>query len=152
MSVRIFRACFRDISSVLDISEECALSPWTEQSYFDELEREDSVFLVAKEASSGKPVGFLTGRLNLSGEAELYNIGVRNKHRKRGIGTGLLQAFLDACSENSVQGVFLDVRASNSEAIEFYLGKGFETTARRRHFYRNPPEDALIMKLTLHTS
>lgn len=149
--LKIVPARARDISSILDISEECELSPWSKQDYLDEVERESSVFLIAKEAS-GEQVGFLTGRLNLSSEAEIYNIGVRSEYRKRGIGTGLLQAFLSVCTENKVQSVFLDVRASNDGAVGFYLRNGFETIATRKHFYRDPPEDAFVMKLALRIS
>lgn len=156
-SANISAASITDISSILDISKECGLSPWTESNYIDELKRSDSVILIAWGKAS-EPVGFVVGRLILSdeiddsSEAEVYNIGVRNAHRKRGIGASLLRRFLGVCSKNRVENVFLDVRASNATAISFYGNCRFEKIAVRKHFYRDPVEDAIIMRLKLPLS
>lgn len=156
-AANISAASITDISSILDISKECGLSQWTEVNYFDELKRSDSVILIAWVKAS-EPVGFVVGRLILSdkiedpSEAEIYNIGVRNVNRKLGTGTSLLGEFLNICSKNRVENVFLDVRASNVTAILFYGNCRFEKIAVRKHFYRDPIEDALIMRLKLPIS
>ncbi len=156
-AVNIIAASVIDVSAILEISKECDLSPWTEANYIEELKRSDSVILIAKENAS-KSIGFVVGRLIPSNkpenpsEAEIYNIGVRNAHRKRGIGASLLGRFLAICSKNLVENVFLDVRASNVTATSFYSENGFEKIAVRKHFYRDPVEDALVMRLKLPIS
>lgn len=150
-------AVIADIPAILEISEEGGLSPWTGSDYLNELNRTDSIILVAR-SDVREAIGFIAGRFILGngpgqrGEAEIYNISVRISYRKLGIGTSLLGRFLEVCIKNRVEHVFLDVRPSNDTALRFYREHDFEQIAVRKHFYRHPMEDAIILRLTLHIS
>ncbi len=96
----------------------------------------------------GGVTGFLVGRQG-AGEAEVLNLAVRLDQRRKGVATALLQAFLDAIASNRIRRVFLEVRASNAPAIALYERHRFSKTGRRRNYYRDPIEDAVIMERTL---
>lgn len=72
------------------------------------------------------------------GEAELLNLAVRPEARRRGVGRALLALL-------ARRKVWLEVRASNEAAIRFYETQGFRVCGRRKSYYRNPEEDAVLM-------
>lgn len=82
-------------------------------------------------------------------EAEIYNIGVRPEMRRRGVGGALLETLFEIFARNDVGEVFLEVRARNLAAVQFYGSKGFAEQGRRAGFYKNPADDALIMRAEL---
>jgi ribosomal-protein-alanine N-acetyltransferase len=96
-------------------------------------------------AESGvRGVGFLVGREG-GPEWELENIAVLQEFRHRGVGRELLSALLRHAHSRGAERILLEVRASNESAIRFYKLSGFEQFARRRDYYRDPEEDALIL-------
>ncbi|MEZ5425543.1 MAG: ribosomal protein S18-alanine N-acetyltransferase [Pyrinomonadaceae bacterium] len=138
------------IRDVKKLEKESRLAPWTLEDYRAEIDREDSLFIVALEKE--KTVGFIIARLIMpqqkeAFELEIYNLAVKEGHRKRGIGTSLLKNLLDSAPKSrSGLKVFLEVRRSNQKAINFYKKNGFSLLCKRKNFYRNPPEDALIFE------
>jgi ribosomal-protein-alanine N-acetyltransferase len=82
-------------------------------------------------------------------EAEIANIAVAPEARRRGVGTLLLDRILQSAAESGARTVFLEVRESNEEARRRYEARGFEIAGRRKKYYRQPDEDALIMRLHL---
>ena len=67
----------------------------------------------------------------------------------RGLGSALLQTTLDEGRKRNANAAQLEVRASNEAAQRLYLKCGFEVVGRRKNYYRNPTEDALLMSLSL---
>jgi ribosomal-protein-alanine N-acetyltransferase len=82
-------------------------------------------------------------------EAEIANIAVAPDARRQGVGTLLLDRILQSAAESGARTVFLEVRESNNEARKRYEARGFEIAGRRKKYYRQPDEDALIMRLQL---
>ena len=76
-------------------------------------------FLVAADAL-GRPVGFLLGVMQVDHEGRILMFAVDRAHRARGIGTQLMQAFLERCRTQGLRRVTLEVRVSNATAIRFY--------------------------------
>ena len=145
-----------DVSTIKSIEQETGLAPWAEQDYRAEIERKSSYFLAAESARSRSVIGFLVARLitiatsttnpDLAySEFELLNIGIRLRNQRVGIGKRLFDSFLHHVSPGWIK-VFLEVRESNTKAISFYEGLGFETTGERTGFYGDPVEDALLME------
>jgi [ribosomal protein S18]-alanine N-acetyltransferase len=92
--------------------------------------------------------GDLTGVVAMrvvAGEAEILNLAVGAGWRKRGIGRRLMAAALQEAMASGARRVFLEVRESNAGARAFYAGLGFSQDGRRRNYYRDPPEDALLL-------
>jgi [ribosomal protein S18]-alanine N-acetyltransferase len=82
-------------------------------------------------------------------EAELRNMAVDPAHRRMGIARSLLAEGFRILTGHDVARVFLEVRASNQPAIEFYRSAGFQPMSTRRDYYHDPREDALMMACTL---
>jgi ribosomal-protein-alanine N-acetyltransferase len=93
-------------------------------------------------------LGYLIARV-IADEAEILNLAVTPDARRRGIGSALLQAGLDHCTRHRVTAVFLEVRESNQQARALYGAHGFRAVGQRAGYYRNPPEDAMVLRLTL---
>jgi ribosomal-protein-alanine N-acetyltransferase len=85
-------------------------------------------------------------------DVEIYNIGVRPIHQHEGIGSELMRFFLKECQKRSVAEVWLEVRRGNSTALAFYSKHRFEVVAVRKAFYRDPIEDAIVMRSKLYKS
>ena len=108
-------------------------SPWT--------------FGLVAEAGAGV-AGYLIGR-EVAGTGEVLNLAVAPEFRRRGIGGALLEAGLAALRRRRVEEVFLEVRESNRSAQALYSRYGFRPVGQRAAYYRNPKEDALVLRLEL---
>ena len=86
--------------------------------------------------------GFLVSRQTGPGEREILNLAIEPSQRRRRIARGLIEQEL--AGHNGVW--FLEVRESNTAALNFYKRLGFEPAARRKDYYRDPPESALVMR------
>jgi ribosomal-protein-alanine N-acetyltransferase len=94
------------------------------------------------------PVGFLFGRI-AADEFEILNMAVSRTHRRKGIGSKLLQSALKSSRIAGCARAYLEVRASNGPAIALYALHGFTQCGRRTQYYRDPSEDAVLLSLSL---
>ena len=85
----------------------------------------------------------------MADEAEILNLAVGSTSRRRGIGSRLIENALAACKTAGVKRIFLEVRDSNDAARKFYLRMGFTEVGRRRKYYSEPMEDALVLARTV---
>jgi [ribosomal protein S18]-alanine N-acetyltransferase len=102
--------------------------------------------LVAEEASQVR--GFLIAR-EVQREWEIENIVVADSMRRRGLGTRLLDGFLNLARAQGAKAVSLEVRESNLAARRLYQKQGFFESGRRKSYYRQPEEDAIAHRLQL---
>ena len=93
-------------------------------------------------------LGFVAGRV-LDNEWEIENIVVAGPARRRGFGTRLLGEFLELARCRGAQAVFLEVRESNLAARRLYEKWAFVQSGRRKLYYREPEEDAIVFRLGL---
>lgn len=120
-------------------------SPWRLDQFADDLRGERSLYFVAELAETSRPVGFISCHQILD-EVEITNLAVHPSWSRQGIAKALLATlFATVASGEQLTKVFLEVRMSNEKAQQLYLGRGFEEISRRKHYYENPAEDALIM-------
>ena len=127
------------VSQVADLERVCFADPWNEDSVGSELENPLSLWLVA--VSDHRVVGYI-GSQSVLGEADIMNVAVSPEFRRRGIAEMLLITL----AEQSVYCMTLEVRQSNAPAITLYEKLGFGQVGCRRGYYRNPKEDALILR------
>ncbi len=152
--VRIRKVEASHIGSLIELADATNLSPWSAQSYLDELKDTRSIML-RLESDENSTVGFIVGRIVPAADdenavdADIYNIAVTESFQKKGNGQILLDEFLGKCRETLVRSVWLEVRESNLTAISFYTKNGFFAVTTRKHFYTDPPEHALLMRLNL---
>jgi ribosomal-protein-alanine N-acetyltransferase len=97
-------------------------------------------------------LGFIVVRLLHIGEtseAGIESLAVSPAARRRGIGSALCTAALEACRAANARAVELEVRAGNHAAIALYTKLGFTQTGLRPAYYANPPEDAVLLRFML---
>ena len=92
-----------------------------------------------------KVVGYV-GSQTVIDESDMMNIAVHPECRRCGIAEKLIDALVNALGEKGSRGLSLEVRASNAPAIALYQKMGFSQVGRRPNYYRNPREDALILR------
>ena len=80
---------------------------------------------------------------------DMMNIAVHPDYRMRGIGKALINELIPILAARNVLRLALEVRVSNETAIGLYKKLGFEIVGRRPNYYRNPKEDAFIMRKEL---
>ncbi len=156
-------ATIADIPSILDLERQSATAGhWTEEQYRQAFGQEGGRRLVllaedfpptasaqeTRNRADASISGFLVAQ-HLAPEWELENIVVAPTARRQGLGKRLLDALLAAARRTNSTTVFLEVRESNAAARSLYEKAGFEQTGRRKSYYTNPPEDAVLYRLTL---
>jgi ribosomal-protein-alanine N-acetyltransferase len=131
-----------DADAVVAIQLACPeIAQWTTQDYA----RLSSAGMVAWVAEvEGSIAGFLVAR-QIASELEILNLAVRPGARGGGIGHALIQFAFGWGKQFDAKSVFLEVRASNLVALQFYKRHRFEETGRRPQYYSNPVEDALVL-------
>jgi ribosomal-protein-alanine N-acetyltransferase len=102
--------------------------------------------LVMRDGS--RVVGYLC-LWEIADELHITNIAVDPALRRQGIGRTLLRGVLDDARQRGLRLVALEVRPSNIEARALYESFGFRVVGRRRGYYYDTGEDALVMETTL---
>ena len=131
------------VAQVAQLEKECFHDPWSENSIASELKNPLSLWLVAVD---GQQVAGYVGSQSVMGEADMMNIAVSSKFRRMGIAQELVERLVKLLREKDVYSLTLEVRASNEPAKALYGKLGFEPVGRRPNYYRNPKEDALILR------
>jgi ribosomal-protein-alanine N-acetyltransferase len=143
---RIRSAILADVEAMAAIERRAFSDPWSEASFREAL---TSAWTFGIVAQTGRGVaGYLIAR-EVAGTGEVLNLAVAPEARRRGIGGALLEAGLVALRHRRVTEVFLEVRESNRSAQALYLGRGFRPVGQRAAYYRNPREDALVLRLAM---
>ena len=124
------------------------LSPWSLSDFESFL---DSGFAGWVAENEKGIAGFLLTRC-VSDEMEILKLGAAPDFRRRGMASALLTAAFVPAVSQGIRRVFLEVRASNAEAISLYRTAGFRVTGRRRNYYSAPVEDALLMGCEIQQS
>jgi [ribosomal protein S18]-alanine N-acetyltransferase len=140
--VEIRRLQLRDLSAIEDIERTAYPTPWSRSMFAGELAKPSSICLGAFERDR------LVGYLIVSRYVDAWhvmNVAVAGDRRRRGIASTLLEQLFDLTREDGRRGYTLEVRVSNSGAIELYERLGFERRGVRRGYYTDNREDALIM-------
>lgn len=131
-----------DLQEVCKIEKDNFSLPWSERSFIESMERNDTVFLTALE---GEEVAGYIGCYCIAGTGEITNVAVKDTCRRRGIGAMLLEGLYKAGETLNTREFFLEVRESNEAAISLYSRQGFVKEGIRKNFYEKPVENAVIM-------
>ena len=141
-SIVIRRMQPEDLPKVCEIEKENFSLPWSEKSFLESMERNDTVFLTA--LVDGEIAGYV-GCYCIAGEGEITNVAVRDSYRRMGIGGKLLEKLYEEGAALDCKEFFLEVRESNEAAIGLYSRQGFVKEGIRKNFYEKPVENAWIM-------
>ncbi len=136
-----------DLDRVLLIEQRSFPHPWLRQHFIDEL-NSPYAFPLSAFDGSGLLVGYICP-MQLLDEGHVMNVAVDPDLRGCGVGRMLVQKVLDDCRQAGASFVSLEVRESNAAARTLYEMAGFEQTGRRKSYYTNPLEDAVLYRRTL---
>lgn len=128
------------------LERRCFGDPWAESSFREAMESPWTFGLVAE--WGGEVVGYLIAR-DVAGSGEILNLAVAPEHRRAGLARAMLREGLDLLRTRGAEEAFLEVRSSNEGALALYGGAGFRPVGMRADYYRNPKEDALVLRLAL---
>ena len=136
-----------DASSVLAIEEATMSVPWTAAQIEGELCFPASLGFAAE--IDDKLVAFALFR-TCPPECELLRVAVHPDERRKGLASSLLVFAFNQCAQLCCKVCFLEVRASNIAALRLYTSLDFHQDGRRKRYYTNPEEDALLLHRDLH--
>jgi ribosomal-protein-alanine N-acetyltransferase len=146
-TVRVRHAEPDDLPRLVEIASHSATAAqWNQTEYlklFSADNQQARTALVVEQA--GTAVGFIVAR-QAADEWEIENIAVTGSARRCGLGTRLLGEFLNLVLQRGGKTVFLEVRESNLAARALYGKWAFLEAGRRKMYYQDPPEDALVLK------
>ncbi len=128
---------------VAEIEKICFSDPWSEASVTSELSNPLSLWLVAED--NGVVAGYI-GSQTVLGESDMLNLAVLPRYRRQGVGKRLVTELINRLSKKDVYRLTLEVRVSNEAAISLYNSMGFQPVGIRPNYYRNPREDAYLMR------
>lgn len=153
--ISIDRMTEHDLLEVVEIEESSGLSRWGWAAYYAELQgRHRNLMFVARlenphqRRGAHRLAGYIVARMGAD-ELHINNVAVRDGYRRRGIGNELLAKVLEQGRRLQTPTAFLELRAGNQAALALYEKCGFHVTARRKNYYAEPVEDALVMTIEL---
>jgi len=144
--VRILVPTADRAAALAEIDTVCFTDPWSETSFREALTGEGYTFFALEE--NGKLIAY-AGMMTVLDTADITNVAVLPEYRRRGLAKALLVALADAAREKGVIRFQLEVRESNTAARTLYEALGFTVDGNRKHYYKKPDEDAILMSLAL---
>ena len=143
-AVRCVRLATEDAPALSSLESRCFALPWTEQAFAE-------AFGIRETASPLSPrelAGYIAV-YHTPDEVEILNIAVREDRRRHGYGRLLMATALQDAKETGILQGVLEVRISNAPAIHLYESFGFRQAGKRRGYYQDTGEDALIYTLDM---
>lgn len=148
--IRVRSANREDLGRMLEIAGHSATAArWNEAEYRKFLAAAPRPALLALVITEEDRVeGFLVARQVADDEWEIDNVAVSGQARRRGLGSHLLGEFLNLARKRRGRNIFLEVRESNHAARALYEKWAFIETGRRKNYYQDPPEDAVVLQFS----
>ena len=131
------------VPQIAELEKLCFSAPWSEASIASELQNDLALWMVA--LNDDTVVGYI-GSQTVCGETDVMNIAVHPDWRRRGLAEILIEQLIMELKRLGSISLTLEVRASNEPAIALYQKLDFRQIGRRPNYYRNPKEDALILR------
>ena len=131
-----------DLAEIHQIERASFGDPWSRAAFAQALAAPAVRLSVAAQPAV---LGFIAVR-TVADEAEILNVAVATAARRGGVGRALVRHALEHADQSGAYSVFLEVRPSNAAALALYRSFGFVEVGRRRHYYRAPVEDALVLR------
>ena len=133
-----------DLDEVLGIEKRSFVAPWSKGLFRETLSFPLSFNLVIRKKVDNKVAGYANFYV-IGDEVQVLNIAVAPESRKEGYATRLLRYAIGALGGHGGKEFFLEVREGNTDAIRLYGKLGFMKVGRRKKYYRETNEDALVM-------
>ena len=139
----IFRAMTQDdAEAVAAIEEKSFAMPWKREDFWHEARNELATYIVGE--LDGKLIAYAGAWVSFN-QAEVMSVAVDPEYRGQGIGTILFGELIKSIKARGAMSITLEVRPSNTAAIKLYESFGLKSVGRRKGYYLDNGEDALIM-------
>lgn len=139
----IRKAHFEDIGSLVEIENDSFSTAWNRANFIARLETHDHVFLVS-EMENGEISGYMSLQFVLD-EGYIINVATHSKYRRQGIADELIREMEAEAIELNLAFMTLEVRETNTPAINLYKKHGFSEVGLRKNYYDKPKENAILM-------
>ena len=137
-----------DVPTVVAIDRHCSPLPWTDYAFVAELTNTIGCYLVAEAVAPGEERGTIIGFIGsqmIMDEAHVTTLGVTPEWRRQRVGERLFAALLEQAIARGCRRITLEVRERNHPAQALYRKYGFQPVSRRRAYYSDNNEDAIVM-------
>jgi [ribosomal protein S18]-alanine N-acetyltransferase len=144
--IDIKRMTKKDLRRVLEIESQSFSAPWSRRLFEETLTFPLSYNFVARKRVDNRVVGYANFYL-IRDEVQVLNIAVAPESRKKGYAARLLAYTIAFLANRGAREFFLEVRESNEGAMRLYERLGFGKIGRRKRYYTETDEDAIVMRL-----
>mmetsp|Transcript_11686 Transcript_11686/g.15883 ORF Transcript_11686/g.15883 Transcript_11686/m.15883 type:complete len:216 (+) Transcript_11686:174-821(+) len=139
LSFTVRQAKESELAGVVLVERSCE-GAWNETQLREELHSPLGHMLLALRNPGEEIIGYVSGQY-VAGELQVTSLGVHPSARQGGVGSQLLLSLMETCPGPTI----LEVRETNASAIALYKKVGFCARGRRKGYYRDQNEDAIIM-------
>lgn len=137
--IRKFKA--EDLDKIAELEKALFSAPWSKESIFESCSIGYSWVLEQEESGV---IGYLIGQLVLD-EFSIYNFAVKEECQRQGFGRKMLDFLQEYLVRQKCEQIFLEVRSKNKKALGLYLKYGFKPLSKRKNYYHDPLDDAVLM-------
>lgn len=134
-----------DADGVARVEAACMPVPWSRQSFWEEASHSDAYYLIARDTDKDNLIVAYAGCWVLANEGHITNVAVDPAYQGQGLGRRLMNELTSRVKALGVDSMTLEVRPSNTVAINLYTSLGFRSVGQRPKYYTNPVEAADIM-------
>ena len=144
-NIEFYRMVQEDADGVARVEAACMHVPWSRQSFWEEASHTDAYYLIARDVDRDNLIVAYAGCWVLANEGHITNVAVDPDYQGQGLGRRLMNELTSRVKALGVDSMTLEVRPSNTVAINLYTSLGFRSVGQRPKYYTNPVEAAEIM-------
>ena len=144
-NIEFYRMVQEDADGVARVEAACMPVPWSRQSVWEEASHTDAYYLIARDVDRDNLIVAYAGCWVLANEGHITNVAVDPDYQGQGLGRRLMNELTSRVKALGVDSMTLEVRPSNTVAINLYTSLGFRSVGQRPKYYTNPVEAAEIM-------
>lgn len=144
-NIEFYRMVQEDADGVARVEAACMPVPWSRQSFWEEASHTDAYYLIARDVDRDNLIVAYAGCWVLANEGHITNVAVDPDYQGQGLGRRLMNELTSRVKALGVDSMTLEVRPSNTVAINLYTSLGFRSVGQRPKYYTNPVEAADIM-------
>lgn len=144
-NIEFYRMVQEDADGVSRVEAACMPVPWSRQSFWEEASHTDAYYLIARDVDRDNLIVAYAGCWVLANEGHITNVAVDPDYQGQGLGRRLMNELTSRVKALGVDSMTLEVRPSNTVAINLYTSLGFRSVGQRPKYYTNPVEAAEIM-------
>lgn len=135
------------LAAILELDKACFGGLWSKEGYQRELDSPASEIQGLFSQKTGEKLLGMGCFWSILEEAHITILAIDAQYHRQGMGAALLYSLIKTARKRYLERATLEVRASNQPAISLYEKFGFKTAGRRKRYYKDNQEDALILWL-----